>query len=199
MNTNSELCRKLTKDEINALPIRNYEGEICLVRTHAELEIAIDSLQKERVIGFDTETKPTFSKGKMNSPSLIQFAGEHVVYLIQLQFVSMEVEIASILESPSILKAGVSIRDDIKELQKLYKFKADGLVDLADIAHKHKLESYGLRNLAAKFFNWRISKGSQCSNWSQAQLSSRQMAYAATDAWIGREVYLKMQELGLIE
>lgn len=199
MNPSSEQCRRLSKEEINSLPIRNYEGEICLVRTHSELKLAIANLRKENVIGFDTETKPTFRKGKINAPSLIQFAGANVVYLIQLQFVDMGLEVASILESPSIVKAGVSIRDDIKELQKMYNFESDGLIDLADVAHKYKLESYGLRNLAAKFFNWRITKGSQCSNWSQPRLSSRQMAYAATDAWVGREVYLKMKELGMLE
>lgn len=190
--------RKLSKDEINALPLRQYEGEIRLVRTQPELQQAVDLLMQEKVIGFDTETKPTFRKGKLNAPSLVQCAGANIVFLFQLQWVAMGPEIALLLEAPHIIKAGVSVREDIHELQKMYSFSPANLVDLAEVARACKLETFGLRNLAANFFQWRISKGPQCSNWGQPNLSARQVAYAATDAWIGREVCLKMCELGLI-
>lgn len=190
--------RKLTKDEINALPLRHYEGEIRLVRTQEELEAAVALLLQEKVIGFDTETKPTFRKGRLNMPSLVQCAGTGVVFLFQLQWIAMGPEIASLLEAPHIIKAGVSVREDMHELQKMFAFTPACLIDLAEVARTFKLETFGLRNLAANFFQWRISKGPQCSNWSQPNLSARQVAYAATDAWIGREVCLKMHELGLI-
>lgn len=190
--------RKLSKDEINALPLRHYEGEIRLVRTQEELEEAVALLLQEKIIGFDTETKPTFRKGKLNAPSLVQCAGANIVFLFQLQWVAMGPEIASLLEAPHIIKAGVSVREDVHDLQKMFAFNPANLVDLAEVARMFKLETFGLRNLAANFFQWRISKGPQCSNWSQPNLSARQVAYAATDAWIGREVCLKMCELGLI-
>lgn len=190
--------RKLSKEEINALPIRHYEGEIRLVRTQQELEEAVHVLLQEKILGFDTETKPTFRKGKLNAPSLVQFAGKDVVFLVQLQWIAMGPEIAAVLEAPHILKAGVSVREDVHDLQKMYSFTPASLVDLGEVARSCKLETFGLRNLAANFFQWRISKGPQCSNWSQPNLSARQVAYAATDAWIGREVCLKMCELELI-
>lgn len=190
--------RKISKDEINALPIRRYEGEVRLVRTPEELEAAVDALARETVLGFDTETKPTFRKGKVNAPALVQFAAAEVVFLIQLGRVPMGEGIASILGDAGIVKAGVSIVDDVRELQKQHPFQSAGLVDLGDVARALRMETQGLRNLAANFFGWRISKGPQCSNWSLAELTPRQVAYAATDAWIGREVYLKMRELDLL-
>ncbi len=191
--------RKLTKDDINALPIMRYEGEIVLVTDADALEEALAALKKERVLGFDTETKPSFRKGKLNDPALVQLAGEHAVYLIQLMWVPFGPALAALLSNPSILKVGVSIFDDMRELQKLYAFDPAGLVDLGNVARDNQLETQGLRNLAANFFDYRISKGSQCSNWSAQVLSERQVVYAATDAWIGRQVYLRMEELGMIK
>lgn len=189
--------RKLSKEEINTLPIRRYEGEVRLVRSEEELQAALGVLRREEVVGFDTETKPTFRKGKLNSPALVQLAACDVVYLVQLMWVPLGSALAFLLGDPSVLKVGVSIHDDMRELQKQYAFEPAGVVDLGDVARAHKLETQGLRNLAANFFHCRISKGSQCSNWSLPVLSERQVAYAATDAWIGREVFLRMRELGL--
>ena len=103
-----------------------------------------------------------------------------------------------ILANPSQVKAGVGIGDDMRDLARLHAFEPAGLVDLGGVARAHRLSSQGLRTLAANFFGWRISKGSQCSNWSLKELSSRQIVYAATDAWIGRLIFLRMRELGLI-
>lgn len=190
--------RKISKDEINAMPIRRYEGEVRLVRTPEELEAAVNVLCRESVLGFDTETKPTFRKGKVNAPSLVQFAATDVVFLIQLGRVPMGAEIAAVLRDAAIIKAGVSIIDDVRELCARYPFRPAGLVDLGDVARSLKMETQGLRNMAANFFGWRISKGPQCSNWGLPELTPRQIAYAATDAWVGRELYLKMCSLGLL-
>lgn len=190
--------RKISKDEINALPIRRYEGEVRLVRSPEELEAAVNVLARETVLGFDTETKPTFRKGKVNAPALVQFAAAEVVFLIQLGRVPMGAGVAAVLSDAAIVKAGVSIVDDVRELRKQYPFQSKGLVDLGDVARALRMETQGLRNLAANFFGWRISKGPQCSNWGLPELTPRQIAYAATDAWIGRELYLKMRELNLL-
>ncbi len=190
--------RKLTKDEINALPIVRYEGKIELVTEEHALEDALRELKKQRVLGFDTETKPSFRKGSINAPSLIQMATEDTVYLFQLMWTPFSAAMAEILADAHIIKAGVSIIDDMRELQKLHPFEPAGVVDLGNVARAHKLETQGLRNLAANFFDFRISKGPQCSNWSAQVLSERQIVYAATDAWVGRQVFLRMEELGLV-
>ncbi|OLA83067.1 MAG: 3'-5' exonuclease [Desulfovibrio piger] len=172
MNLES-LRRRLSSDEINALPLCHYEGPIHLVRSLEDWEKALPDLQQEQVLGFDTETRPSFRKGRVNTPSLVQLATARAVYLVQLSWWPL------------------------RELARLYPFKPAGMVDLGMVARAHQLTTQGLRTLAANLFGQRISKGPQCSNWSVMELSKRQVIYAATDAWIGRAIYLRMRELGM--
>lgn len=190
--------RKLSKEEINTLPIWSYTGEVRLIRAEEELEEAVSRLRSESVLGFDTETKPTFRKGGANAPALVQLAAEDIVYLVQLTWLPMNALLASILSDAGIVKTGVSIHDDMRELRRSFAFEPAGLVDLGLAARVCRMETQGLRSLAANLFGRRISKGPQCSNWAQAELSAKQVAYAATDAWIGRQVYLRMRELGML-
>jgi ribonuclease D len=190
--------RKLRSEEINTLPMVRYEGEVRLVRSECELDAALDLLAREDLLGFDTETRPSFRKGRINQPALIQIAASDRILLMQLAFVPFGKGLASLLSNESILKVGVGIWDDMRELGKLFPFEGAGAVDLGDLARSLKLPTQGLRNMAANLLGWRISKGSRCSNWSLPDLSTRQIAYAATDAWIGRELYLKMREVGLL-
>ena len=192
-----ELRRRLSREEINALPLRHYEGEVKLIRAAEEWREALPALRSERALGFDTETRPTFRKGKKNDPALIQLAPADAAYLIQLGGLPFNEEIAALLADPGIIKVGVGIREDMQGLARIHPFAPAGLVDLGDLARALDLPSRGLRTLAASLFGWRISKGPQCSNWSAPQLSPRQVAYAATDAWIGRMIYLRLKELGL--
>ena len=190
--------RKLERDEINALPMVRYEGEVRLVRSESELSDALDMLAREELLGFDTETRPSFRKGRVNQPSLIQLAASDRIFLIQLAFAPFGEGLAALLSDERTLKVGVGIWDDMRELGRLYPFAGAGVVDLGDLARSLKLPTQGLRNMAANLMGWRISKGSRCSNWSLPDLSPRQIAYAATDAWAGRELYLKMREAGLL-
>lgn len=192
------LRRRLSSEEINALPLCHYEGPVHVVRSEADWQAALPLLREESILGFDTETRPSFRKGRRNSPALIQLATARAVYLIQLSWLPFGPHLADLLANPVQVKAGVGIRDDMRDLAKLHDFEPAGLVDLGGVARAHKLPSQGLRTLAANFFGWRVSKGSQCSNWSLPELSARQIAYAATDAWIGRLIFIRMCELGLI-
>ncbi len=191
------LRRRLSSDEINALPLRHYEGPIHLVRTEAQWREALPRLREERIIGFDTETRPTFRKGRLNAPSLVQLATVNAVFLVQLAWLPFGEYLAELLADKRRLKVGVGIGDDMRELIKLHDFAPAGLVDLGQLARAHHMNSQGLRPLAAHLFGWRISKGPQCSNWGLMELSQRQIVYAATDAWVGRALYLRMEELGL--
>ena len=192
-----ELRHRLTREEINALPLRYYEGAVHLIRTPEQWQAALPALQHDGILGFDTETRPSFRKGRRNSPALIQLATTDAVYLAQLSRLPFDDNIAQLLADPRIIKVGVAIHEDMQALAKIFPFTPAGMVDLGQLAHKYELPSRGLRTLAASLFGWRISKGSQCSNWSAPQLSRRQVAYAATDAWIGRMIYLRLKELGL--
>ncbi len=197
MDTNT-LRRRLSSEEINALPLCHYEGPVHLIRKAEEWDLAQPDLYSTDILGFDTETRPTFHKGKRNAPALVQLATANAVYLIQLGHLPFGPHLTTILANPCQIKTGVGIRDDMRELTRLYPFEPAGLVDLGSVARANKLPSQGLRTLAANLFGWRISKGSQCSNWGLAELSPKQVTYAATDAWIGRRIFLRMRELGLI-
>ena len=197
MNTDS-LRHRLNKDEINALPQFQYDGPVHLVCTPEELAAALPPLRAAKLLGFDTETRPSFRKGRQNAPALLQLATRNAVYLIRLSILPFDRQLAAILANPTQIKTGVAIRDDMCSLAKLYDFEPAGLTDLGGVARAHKLPCQGLRTIAAQFFGWRISKGSQCSNWERSQLTPQQIAYAATDAWIGRLIFLRMCALGFI-
>ncbi len=182
----------LSKEEINLLPLRAWEGNIALVQDEESLSAALEDMRRENVLGFDTETKPTFTKGKTSQPALIQLATANTVYLIQLTRLPFRADIAELLASPHALKVGVAINDDMKALARILPFKADGVVDLAAMARARGIQAQGLRTLAANLLGFRISKTAQCSNWENHELSPQQIKYAATDAWVGRELYFHM-------
>lgn len=188
----------LTKDEVNECPLYKYEGELSLVNSEEGLEEALPVLLAERVLGFDTETKPTFKKGKMHDPALIQLATSNRVYIFQLKKLPLDSRLASVLASPNIIKAGVAIADDMRSLRKLHEFEPASLVDLSSIARTNNISMFGLRGLGACFLGVRISKTARCSNWANPKLSAQQITYAATDAWLSRQIYLKAEELGLV-
>ncbi|MBQ7617832.1 MAG: 3'-5' exonuclease domain-containing protein 2, partial [Desulfovibrio sp.] len=168
-----------------------------LIRDLEGWEQARADLSKAGIIGFDTETKPTFRKGRVNKPALVQLASETAVYLVQLAWLPFGPFLAELLADATLVKVGVGIRFDMQTLAKLSPFVPAGLVDLGGVARLNKIPAQGLRTLSAMFFGWRISKGSQCSNWSLPELSSRQITYAATDAWVSRLIYFKMKELNV--
>ncbi len=192
-----QYLRKLSKEEINALPVWRYEGPVEVVRTEAQLKKTVKLLGKESILGFDTESRPAFRKGKYYPPAVVQLAAADAVYIIQLTWVPFGDMLSEILSNPDILKTGVAIHDDMRELQKLHAFEPAGIVDLGDTAKALGMETHGLRSLAANLLGVRISKGARCSNWAGQNLHSQQITYAATDAWIGRELYFKLQELSL--
>jgi ribonuclease D len=194
-----EHLRAFPKEEINALPLRRYEGPVHVVRTRKQRDAAIKVLRNEALLGFDTETRPVFKKGrKPNPPSLIQLAGEQNVYIFQINLLPMDNGLLDLLSSKQVIKTGVSVHDDIIGLNKLAKFKAANFIDLGEISQKHQMQTHGLRNLAANLLGFRISKSAQCSNWAKENLTRQQVTYAATDAWVSRKIYLAMNELGLV-
>lgn len=195
MHKLSDFSRKFTKDEVNSLPLFHYDGDVVLVRDEQTLSEAITRMKKERLLGFDTESRPCFRKGKMNNPALIQVACSDVVFLFQLTWLPFGRRLADILENPAYIKAGVAIKDDMRLLHGLFPFTGAGIVDLGEVAGSRGLETRGLRTLAANFLSVRISKGAQCSNWENKELSSQQTRYAATDAWVSRKVYQHMDDL----
>ena len=192
-NIPDHYLKSFSKADINEMPLRRYEGPVSVVRTDKQRTQALKEMAGETLLGFDTETRPVFKKGKKpGPPSLVQLATGSRVYVFQINVLSMCNGLCDLLADEDVVKTGVAVRDDILGLQRLAEF-----VDLSDISAAANLQTHGLRNLAANLLGFRISKSAQCSNWAKERLTPQQVNYAATDAWVSRELYLAMAHLGL--
>ncbi|CAN2040643.1 3'-exoribonuclease [Candidatus Magnetomoraceae bacterium gMMP-15] len=190
--------RKISKEEINEFPLRRYSGPIYVIKTEGQLKSALKRIKSESVLGFDTETKPSFKKGRYYLPSLVQLACHDSVFLFQLNHLSFHKGLKEILSESSIIKSGVAVKDDVKDLKRLSHFKEGGIIDLGEISRRLGLKTNGLRNMAVNFLGYRISKNEQRSNWAKHNLSPKQITYAATDAWVSREIHIRLRKIGLI-
>ena len=193
----SEEPRVISRDEINELPIRRWEGEVRVVANAHEAAAALTEVLQDTVVGFDTETRPAFRAGESYPPSLAQVATARAVYLFQVQRADLAAAVARMLSEEHIVKAGVGVADDLKSLKKVVAFHEKSIADLGTLAQRHGLKQSGVRNLAGMFLGFRIPKGTKTSNWARHTLTGQQIVYAATDAWACRELYLKFRELGL--
>lgn len=187
------------KEDINNLPLYRYKGEVVVVSRQADVEDAVAALRTETILGFDTETRPSFRRGQNHPAALLQLAGASRVYLFQLLQLQDLQPLIDLLTLENVLKVGVAIRDDIRKLQDKDPFRPGGFVELADITQKAGVVNTGLRSLSAIFLGVRVSKGAQVSNWSKTELTEAQINYAATDAWISRSIYMRLLELGLAD
>ncbi len=186
---------EIAKDTIPALPLLQFSGKVRLITNKKSLEKAIETLKAAKVLGFDTETRPSFKKGQSFSISLIQFSTNDEAFLIRLNRSEINPEICKILADPKIIKTGIALHDDIKGLQKLVPFEANGFVDLSDVGKHMKIKQLGLRNMAAMLLGGRVSKSAKLSNWNAPQLTQSQILYAATDAWVSLLLYQEMEKL----
>src|SRR5262245_19863514 len=137
------LLRELSRDEVNALPIRRYEGEVRLVDTPQALERAAADLRGARLVGFDTETRPSFRPGESYPPALAQLATERAVYRLPLLRLNCDVALRSLLESELVMKAGVGLPDDFRALRKTFAFQEKSALDLGAVARRHGLKQSG--------------------------------------------------------
>lgn len=189
-----ETLRKISKEDINKLPLAKYGGIIHLITTPIAAKYAVRRLSREKILGFDTESRPSFRKGDNFLPSLVQLASQDEVYLFQLGRIGGLRELRQIFADPAIYKVGVALHDDIKRLKAIEDFAEAGFVEISSITREQSIGNTGLRSLAALLLGIRISKGAQVSNWARLQLTHAQMLYAATDAWVSRELYMVLQK-----
>jgi ribonuclease D len=198
MNPALQIPRTISRDDLANLPIRRYEGKIVLVATPEELEAARADLRDETLVGLDTETRPAFKKGESHLPALVQVATARAVYLFQLRRTETHPVLAELLSDARIVKAGISLKDDLRALKQVFAFTEQNMLDLGTVARSAGLGQTGVRNLAGILLGFRIPKGTKTSNWAARELSHAQIAYAATDAWACRELYLRFRSSGLL-
>lgn len=189
----------ISNEEVNALELCRYEGKIQIITKAEQLPDVLRKIGREKVIGFDTETKPAFKKGQVNQVSLVQIATEKVVYLIRINFTGLTKELLAFLEDEKRLKIGVALRDDLIDLRKLKEFTPGGFVELNKLVKDIGIESNGLRKLTAIILGFRISKSAQISNWESETLTDKQINYAATDAWVCLKMYNELTRKGYLD
>lgn len=182
----------ITNDELKELPKTEFSGKIFLIDTLEKFDIAYPLLAENRILGFDTETKPTFRKGRENDVALLQLSSSDTAFLFRINAIGLPEPLIHILEKESVSKVGVAIRDDLRSLKKIRYFEPKGFIDLQDVAKEKGMKNNGLKKLAGIFLGKRISKSQRTTNWENEVLTPRQLKYAATDAWICNELYYKM-------
>jgi ribonuclease D len=155
-------------------------------------DLAAGYLRNFEVLGFDTETKPSFSRGESHKVALLQLASEERVFLILVKKVGLPDSIRQLMTDPDHLKVGVAIRDDLKALQKIRSFRQEGFIELQEMAVRNGIRDFSLKKLCAIVLGVRISKAQQTSNWEAEVLSDQQLVYAATDAWMSLKIFEKL-------
>jgi len=185
----------ITKDDIKELPLKQFEGPVNVVEDPLQAKAIVDKLQHEEIIGFDTETKPSFKKGVSNKIALLQLSTEEEAFLFRLNITGFNEALSCLLSDPKIKKVGVGIRDDLRGLQRLSKFTPKGFIDIQELAPKYGIEVLSLKNLAGLLLGIRVSKRQRLSNWEAESLSEGQILYAATDAWVALKIYHKIKRL----
>jgi ribonuclease D len=185
----------IDNDEIVKLPRLNFLGEAFVISTEEELKEKIKLFSSSSILGFDTESKPSFKKGRNNGIALNQLSNESTALIIRVKEIGLPIELVKLLENDKIIKVGAAIRDDIRGLRSIKDFTPKGFVDLQHIATNYNIEGQSVRKLAAIVLGVRVSKSQQLSNWEAGTLTSAQIDYAATDAWVCREIFLKLNAI----
>ncbi len=191
---------QITKEEINELPLGQFEGEIYLVNKVDEVEEVVEFLETQSILGFDTETKPAFRKGVINPVSLLQLSTKTQAFLFRLNDIGFPNELRALLEREHIVKVGAAVHDDLKGLSKLTdSFYPNSFFDLNDELKKVGFHNVGVRNLCGMVLKMRISKSEQVSNWESPILTEKQQRYAATDAWACLEIFQLLKKEGYLD
>ena len=180
--------------ELGQMPLAAFEGEIRVIDSPGkEFDKAIRYLKTKKVIGFDTESRPCFSPDQPHyGVSLLQLSGSEKAYLFRIKTLGMQRQLCSLLADPEILKVGAAVSDDVRGLQRYARFKPAGFVDLQKIVWEYGIRDKSVKKMAAIILGVRISKTQQLSNWEAEHLSESQQKYAATDAWVCREMYKRL-------
>ena len=187
-----EYSASITNDEIAAYELSWFRGEITLVEDMETFQSVLPRLKQSTLLGFDTETRPVFTKGKKNKVSLVQLSTDDFAVLIRINKIGIPDELVKLLSNPSIVKVGVALHDDLRFLSGIRKFLPKGFIDLQPFVKDFGIESSGLKKLTAIVLGFRISKSQQVSDWEAEQLTEAQQIYAATDAWVCYKIYRKL-------
>ncbi|KAA6349015.1 Ribonuclease D [termite gut metagenome] len=183
------LRSSISKEEINRMSKAEFQGKIHILQTEAETKTAVAYLLLQKTVGIDSETRPSFAKGKTYKVSLLQVASEEHCFLFRLNFTGLNQPLIELLENPAIVKVGISLRDDFTVLRKLATFSPQMCIDLQNYVSLFGIQEKSLQKIYAILFEEKISKAQRLSNWESNELTNAQKIYAATDAWACLKIY----------
>lgn len=183
---------KITKEEVNQMPVVVFEGKITLVDDLSKIQPAIEELRKSRIVGIDTETKPSFARGTHYKVSLVQISTLDHCFLFRLNKIAFPKALAEFLADEEVKKIGLSLRDDFSGLNKHHAFKPANSIDIQTIINSYGILELSLQKIYAILFGGKISKSQRLTNWENTELTEQQQRYAATDAWASLKIYLQL-------
>ena len=193
------IYNKYDKAQISSLPVAQFPGRIIVILTPGETEKAVRYLLSQPILGFDTETRPSFKRGHQHKVSLLQVSTPDTCFLFRLNHTGLTPALINLLEDRTVKKIGLSWHDDMNSLNKIGEFKTGSFIDIQDLVRELGIEDLSLQKLYANLFNQKISKRQQLSNWEADILSDKQKMYAATDAWACIMIYeeiIRLKESG---
>jgi len=184
---------KIENLDVQKLARLRFEGEIFVIDSFKKFNSIIPMLALENTFGFDTETRPSFKKGRTNKVSLLRLSTTEKPYIFRLNKIGIPPGLIKILSDSKIKKIGLALNDDLVQLKKIKKINNEGFIDLQKLAGINGIGELGLKKMAAIVLKGRISKSEQLSNWERDNLTVKQQNYAATDAWACLAIYQKLQ------
>ena len=187
--------KTINKESINEMPKVLFGGQIHVVQTPQEVERAVAYLKSCPIVGIDSETRPSFTKGRVHKVALLQIASEEHCFLFRLNLTGLTLPLILLLENPNVLKVGLSLKDDFMMLRKRAPFDPRGYIELQEYVRMFGIEDKSLQKIYGILFGQKISKSQRLSNWEAAELTQPQQLYAATDAWACLNIYNKLQQL----
>jgi len=188
-----QFAKNITKEDMHKLPLRAFDGQMNIVENENDVQNAVSVLKDSKVIGFDTETRPSFKKGRINKVALLQLSSSRQAFLFRLNGKGLHKAVADLLADEDVGKVGVAVRDDLIALKRIRKFEPQSFIELQTYVKKFAIQDFSLQKLTAIVLGFRISKSKRLSNWEAETLEFGQKKYAATDAWVSLEVYKKLR------
>lgn len=190
-----EIQSDIAKADVAQMPAALFQGRIIVIHSTADVEKAVNYLKSFPIVGIDTETRPSFAKGRTYDVSLLQISTEDTCFLFRLNYIGMPQALIDLLQDARQLKVGLSLKDDIHSLHRKHSFEPQGFLDLQQYVKTLDIEAQSLQKIYALLFGEKISKSQRLTNWEADVLTDRQKGYAATDAWACIRIYKYLEEV----
>lgn len=190
-----QIKEKIDKAEVAEMEVATFPGRIIVIQTEQEAEKAVDYLLRFPKVGIDTETRPSFKRGIMHKVALLQVSTYDTCFLFRLNMIGMCPPVVRLLSHPTLVKVGLSLKDDIHMLHQLGEFPGNNFIDLQNIVGQVGIRDMSLQKIYANLFGKKVSKRQRLTNWEADVLDDRQKEYAAIDAWVCLKIYDRIEEL----